>query len=110
MDTAINVNGDFDTDENGIAYRVSGIAEIKQKIYIILSARLGEFIYDRTLGSDIYSIDLSSENAADLVISKARNALAGIEHTEVTGVTIKNETVTVTVSICGESYNIELRI
>ncbi len=110
MDNAINVNGDFKTDDSGKIYRIFGTEELKQKIYILLSARLGEFIYDRSLGSEIYSIDKSADDAVDEIISKARHTLADTEYVEVTNASIEDDTVTVSVMIYDNEYDIELRV
>ncbi len=110
MDTAIETNGDFAKDTNGAAYSIFGIDEIKQKIYILLSARLGEFIYDRNLGSKIYNIDLSLPTAKNDIIAQARKTLCSIPEVEVTGAEISGEDVTVQVKIEQQVYNIELRL
>lgn len=110
MDTALNINGDFDTDSNGMAYRISNIDEIKQKIYILLSAKLGEFIYDRTLGSDIHNIDVSKSTACDEIIAQARKTLCDIPQAEVIGAEINDRKVTVSVRIDEAVYDITLRM
>lgn len=46
-------NGDLKKNASGRAVRISGLEELKQRIYIRLKARLGGFIYDRELGSEI---------------------------------------------------------
>lgn len=110
IDTALNINGDFDTDSEGMAYRISGNDEIRQKVYILLSARLGEFIYDRTLGSDIHNIDISQPEACDEIIAQARKTLCDIPQIEVTGAQINDGQITVSVQIDGEICDIILRI
>ena len=110
MDTALNINGDFDSDAVGMAYRICGNDELKQKVYIILSARLGEFVYDRTLGSEIYNIDISSPTACEKITAKARKALLELPQTEVTKTEINDGKITVFVDINGINYAVELRI
>lgn len=46
-------NGDFKKDSAGKPIQIGGFEELKQRIYIRLKARLGGFIYDRKLGSEI---------------------------------------------------------
>lgn len=46
-------NGDFKKNSNGKPMKISGLEELKQQIYIRLKTRLGSFIYDRSLGSEI---------------------------------------------------------
>lgn len=110
MDTALNTNGDFNKDSSGKAYGICGTDELKQKIYIILSSRLGEFVYDRTLGSEIYSIDISSPTACEEITAKARKALLEIPQAEVTKTEITDGKITVFVDINGVNNAVELRI
>ena len=110
MDTALNTNGDFEKDSSGRAYSIFGNDELKQKIYIILSARLGEFIYDRTLGSEIYRTDISSPTACDEITAKARKALLEIPQAEVTKTEITDGKIIVYVDINGVNNAVELRI
>ena len=53
MDTALNIDGDFDVVNDSVS-SVEGLKELKQKMYITLSVRKGAFIYDRELGSDVF--------------------------------------------------------
>lgn len=46
-------NGDLKKDSAGKPILISGFDELKQQIYIRLKAKLGGFIYDRKLGSEI---------------------------------------------------------
>ena len=110
MDTALNINGDFEKDSEGMAYRISGLDEVKQKIYILLSAKLGEFIYDRTLGTDIHNIDTSQPTACDEIIAQARKTLCDIPQAEIVGAEINDGQITVSVQINEEICNIILRI
>ncbi len=64
-------NGDFKRDPAGRPVSVSGLEELKQRIYIRLKARLGGFIYDRGLGSNICEL---SDNADE------REILAAVRH------------------------------
>lgn len=110
MDTALNINGDFDVDSDETAYLISGTDEIKQRVYILLSARLGEFIYDRNLGSNIYNIDVSMPTAHDEIIAQARKTLCEIPQAEVTNAEINNGKIIVSVQIGEEICSIELRV
>lgn len=110
MDTALNKNGDFNTDNIGQVYFISGTDEIKQKVYILLSAKLGEFIYDRTLGSDIYKINLSEDTAINKITAQARKALSCVSQAEVIKVKTDNGNIIISVKIYENIYDIELRI
>lgn len=46
-------NGELKKSPSGRPIPISGLEELKQRIYIRLKARLGSFIYDRELGSEI---------------------------------------------------------
>lgn len=109
MDTALNINGDFEKDENGMAYRIFGKDEIKQKAYILLSARLGAFIYNRELGSEIYKIDINQDDAVQKITAQARKTLADIPQIEVIGAEIVNGQVIVSININDENYAVTLR-
>lgn len=55
-------NGDFKRGSHGKPILVSGLDELKQRIYIRLKVKLGSFIYNRSLGSGLL---LLSENPSD---------------------------------------------
>ena len=82
--------------------------EIYQKLYILLSARKGGFIYDRQLGSDIFQVDVSQPECIPLIESKARNALSGFPEAEIVGVTAENTDICVSVQIDDEIYEIDI--
>lgn len=54
-------NGDLKKNSAGKPIPISGFDELKQQIYIRLRARLGKFIYDRSLGSEITANTENSE-------------------------------------------------
>lgn len=54
-------NGDLKKDSSGKPIPISGFDELKQQIYIRLKAKLGGFIYDRKLGSEITAKTENSE-------------------------------------------------
>lgn len=54
-------NGDLKKDSAGKTIPISGFDELKQQIYIRLKAKLGGFIYDRKLGSEITAKTENSE-------------------------------------------------
>ena len=103
MDTALNITGDISRDT------VSGSDEIQQRLYILLSARYGKFIYDRELGSDIFSVDVSQPNFTDRIESCARKALHDMPDAEIVGVEANNGNICIGVEADGEIYEITLR-
>lgn len=70
-------NGDFKKNPAGKPIQISGFEELKQRIYIRLKARLGRFIYDRNLGSEI-TADVENNQLAGL-IRKALPELFDVE-------------------------------
>ncbi len=109
MDTAINISGDLDTDENGRMIFVEGTDELKQRIYILLSAVEGEFFYDRALGSRIQSIDTGSANACGLIEAEARRVLGVLDGVEVTGAAVRDGEVFVFIKADGNEFEVEVR-
>lgn len=109
MDTALNTGGDFKTDDEGIPYLISGSEEIWQKIYILLSSREGEFIYDRNLGSRIHDIDRNSDGYLEKVTAEVRRALKEFPEAEVLDVTLMNGSPYIRVDVNGEKNWIFLR-
>ncbi len=87
---------------------MNGREEIYQKLYILLAAQKGGFIYDRRLGSDIYSINISQPDCIPLIEAKARAALTEFPDAEVVGVTAENSNICVSVELDDEIYEIDL--
>lgn len=110
LDTGLNINGDFDTGADGKIYRISGEEETRQKLYILLSARAGKFIYDRELGSGIFGADIQNADCTERIEAQARKALDKTAGAEVVGVVVDNGTVYVSVELDGKVYDIELRL
>ncbi len=106
MDTALDYHGDFLKDENGKGFLIDDEAELWQKVYLILSAKKGQFVYDRTLGSEI------GENPQDTrkVEASARAALKILPFAEVQKVELNADGVVVTVSMNGKTKDMKVRI
>ena len=102
MDTALNMR-DISCDT------VSGRDEIQQQLYIMLSARHGRFLYDRELGSDIFSVDISQPDFTDKVESHARKALSDMPNAEIVGVEANNGNICIGVEVDSEIYEITIR-
>lgn len=67
-------NGDTVKDSSGNYIELNDRDAIFQRVLIYASTKLGSFVYDRTLGSEIAKIDVNSENAkerAELVLNEA---------------------------------------
>ena len=90
-------------------YGINQISKIILRIYIMLSAHRGEFIYDRELGSEIHLIDKTQENAAELVEISAREALREFPYCEVKSAESYGEKIKIKMEIYGKEYDIELQ-
>lgn len=102
MDTGLSTDGDFLTDERGMLCLVEGQQEIAQRLYILLSVRLGSFIYDRELGSLLPLSEDISEKQAE---SMARKALLHFPGAEVTGADIRDDGICIHTDVDGIIYD-----
>lgn len=66
-------NGDYKKDPSGKPISISGLDELMQRVYIRLKSKLGAFIYDRELGSDISELP-ENPNDNELLVT-VRSAL-----------------------------------
>lgn len=63
LDTAISADGDFVLGSNGLPIKIKDEEEILQKILIRLTTKMGSFIYQKNLGSDLYKLrDLEADD------------------------------------------------
>ena len=81
---------------------------ISQKLYILLSAKKGGFIYDRGLGSDIFKAYVSQPDCIPLIEAQARAALTEFPQAEIVGVTAENTGICVSVQLDDEIYEIDI--
>ena len=65
MDTALSPDGDYILGENGIPVKIYDTKELLQKILIKLTTKIGSFIYDTNLGSDLNTL----KDAEDILIN-----------------------------------------
>lgn len=79
-------NGDFKKSPDGKPIKISGLEELKQQIYIRLKAKLGGFIYDRKLGSEI-TADVENNKLTELI----RKALPQLFDVELISAFIENK-------------------
>ena len=107
MDTALSISGDLALDSREMPYFVSGTEEVRQRLYIMLSATKGGFIYNRELGSR-----LSQEEPADNAQAEAlaREALSALPDAEVISAVIFDGELTVRIRYEGEELIINVRI
>nr|DAZ14592.1 MAG TPA: Protein of unknown function (DUF2634) [Caudoviricetes sp.] len=68
VDTDVLIkDGEIATDSSGSYIHISGDDELVQQAYIRIFAKLGGFVYNRELGSEIYKRDFSDENFAEKI-------------------------------------------
>ena len=106
MDTALSPEGDFTVDDSGGLCSVDGQRETAQKLFILLSVRLGSFIYDRELGSLLPVSENISEKEAE---SMARKALLNLPGAEVIGAEIREDGVCIHTDVDGLIYDTFIR-
>ena len=106
MDTAIGTGGDLERDSRGRPVLIDGKDELMQRAYILLAAKKGSFVYDRELGSDIYSVSPSDAGAAGTIEEMARDALGAIPGMEVNGVMINEGEVRIFAALEGEESEV----
>ena len=56
MDMKLGLHGDMEINSLGLPFHIAGFEELVQRIYVLLSAKKGGFIYNRELGSGIDSV------------------------------------------------------
>ena len=66
MDTLIK-DGDIAVDSGGRYIHISGDEELLQQAYICVCAKLGGFVYNRGLGSEIYKKAFDEENYTEKI-------------------------------------------
>ncbi len=67
-------NGDVVADSTGRFVQVSDNDALFQRALICIGAKLGSFIYDRNLGSDVSKVELSdtyTDQKAELIVNEA---------------------------------------
>ena len=74
MDTAIS-NGDFLLDSRNRPIKISGLGELLQRVLIRLSVKKGSFIYDKNLGSRLYTLNSQVNNVQSKALSLVCEAL-----------------------------------
>lgn len=65
-DTLIK-NGDIVLDSGGRYVHINKNEELLQQAYISVATKLGNFVYNRELGSDFYKVSSDDENYAEKI-------------------------------------------
>ena len=88
MDTALK-DGDFYLGTTGKPIAISGIKELLQRVLIRLTVKKGSFIYDKDLGSDLYTLKNTNKDIKNQAIIMIKEALADMRKIEVEDISIK---------------------
>ncbi len=93
MDTALSPDGDYILGENGIPVKIYDTKELLQKILIKLTTKIGSFIYDTNLGSDLYTLK-DAEDSEEIIKQKAnvivKKILCNVPQSELKNIEIKH--------------------
>lgn len=87
MDAALN-NGDFYTNDRNHLVTLYDNEELVQRAMIRLCVKKGSFIYDKKLGSNLYTLTENTDDIKAKVISYAREALLDMNNVTVDDVEI----------------------
>ena len=88
MDTALK-DGDFYLGTTGKPIAISGIKELLQRVLIRLTVKKGSFIYDKDLGSNLYTLKNTNKDIKNQAIIMVKEALADMREIEVEDISIK---------------------
>ncbi len=109
MDTALSRSGDFFLNARQEMEPLTGREEQRQRLYLLLSARRGGFLYDKCFGSSIFQVDLQQSDALLQIEARAREALDCLPDAEVTGVSAEPDGIHVFVLKDNVNYDIGIR-
>lgn len=115
MDTAIS-NGDFLLDSRHRPIKISGVQEFLQRALIRLSIKKGSFIYNKDLGSRLYTLSSQENNMQSKALSLVCEALNDMTETVVRNVSTEfidngeKLTLEVTLSINGSEEDVVITI
>lgn len=101
--------GDNVVDSAGKAVRLDETDAKFQRAFICASARLSGFVYDRTIGSRCAEIGLLQEGNLGRLQLAVNEAFARFENTNAKIEDYNEESITLTVTIDGESRTEEVR-
>lgn len=99
MDTALN-NGDFYTNDRRQLVTLYDNDELLQRALIRLCVKKGSFIYDKKLGSRLYTLTHKTKDIKSKVLSYAKEALLDMDNVTVDDVEVDfvNDTANVNIN------------
>lgn len=86
MDTAL-LNGEFDLDQRGMPYLITGLSELMQRTSISLKIKRASFIYSRKLGSELDKVKDIEDALHSRAEMLAREAIVDIPQTKISNLT-----------------------
>lgn len=115
LDTAL-YDGDFLLSNRNRVVKISGIEEILQKVFIILSVKKGSFCYNRNFGSELYKLRNYEDHLEERAKMLVEQALYNLDYVKVTDVDFENDsendeiTLTLHLIIDEETYDLEVKV
>ncbi len=115
LDTALS-NGDFLLDSRNKLIQVEGYNELLQQVLIRLCVKKGSFVYDRNLGSNLYKLDVNSQDINNKALSIIKESLSDMPEILVKRVYTEIENsgdklnIDILLSINGEEKDVVIKI
>ena len=73
-------------------YNIESIEDLERRIYIALKVKKGTFLYNRDLGSNLHTLDTSSDEFYEQCKNMTEEALAEFKQIDITDITpVKDE-------------------
>lgn len=68
-------NGDYEKTPCGLPRECTALEELLQSAELALKIKQGSFIYDRSIGSALYTLDPTAEHFEEIALAAANEAL-----------------------------------
>lgn len=102
-------NGDVVLDSGGRFVRIFGVDAKFQRAMICINTKVGGFVYNRKLGSQIKSVDIANPFAKERLELLINEALAHFENTKAEVVSV-GKMALIQITIDGETRTEEVRL
>ena len=104
---ALIKNGDIAVDSGGRYILISGDEVVLQQAYICVCAKLGGFVYNRELGSELYKKDFDDESYKEKVNLIMAQALADFPQVSAAVIAVRKPKISIRLS-CNDSVREEI--
>lgn len=104
---ALIKNGDIAVDSGGRYIHISGDEEVLQQAYICVCAKLGGFVYNRELGSELYKKDFDDESYKEKVNLIMAQALADFPQVSAAVIAVRKPKISIRLS-CNDCVREEI--